>query len=90
MIFPYKVKHNGILYPAGADVPAGDFPVTETKPIIKQDVVEKEVSKFSNVTKTDIFRMSKVNLVALAKEMGIEGADEMKANALKREINSRL
>lgn len=90
MIFPYKVKHNGILYPAGADVPAGDSPIIETKTTVKQEIVEKEVSKFSNVTRTDVFKMSKVNLVALAKEMGIEGADKMKANALKREINSRL
>lgn len=26
MVFDYAVKHNGIDYPAGADVPVGDVP----------------------------------------------------------------
>lgn len=25
MIYPYSVKHNGVWYPAGADVPVGNF-----------------------------------------------------------------
>lgn len=25
MIYPYSVKHNGVWYPAGADVPVGTF-----------------------------------------------------------------
>ena len=31
MVFPYKVKHNGITYPAGSDVPVFFMPEPEPK-----------------------------------------------------------
>lgn len=31
MIYPYKVKHNGIVYPAGAEVPVGIQATKEEK-----------------------------------------------------------
>lgn len=30
MKYTYAVKHNGVFYPAGADVPVGDEPKVET------------------------------------------------------------
>lgn len=37
MIFDHKVKHNGITYPAGADVP-----IEEVKPVVKENPVVAE------------------------------------------------
>lgn len=51
MKFIYAVKHNGVYYPAGADVPVGDTAVKEepVKPAVKEPepepVVVKEVEK---------------------------------------------
>lgn len=44
---------------------------------------EREDKKY---TKTDIQRMSKDDLVSLASEVGIEGAEEMNGADLKREL----
>lgn len=40
MKFKYRVKHNGVVYPAGADVPVEGVPV-ET-PEVKPEVVPEE------------------------------------------------
>ena len=36
MKFEYAVKHNGVTYPAGYDVPVGTEPKVE-KPVIKEE-----------------------------------------------------
>ena len=44
MIFDYTVKHNGVRYPAGTDVPVGgDAPQVETKvePKVETEVKPK-------------------------------------------------
>ena len=52
MIFKYKVKHNGITYPAGADVPVGETPAPE-KPVVKETVeTEKPAPKATPKKKT--------------------------------------
>lgn len=38
MIFNHKVKHNGITYPAGADVPVGGSPEPKNAEIKKEEV----------------------------------------------------
>jgi hypothetical protein len=45
MIFEYAVKHNGVKYPAGADVPVGIEPKKQ-EPVIKpEEKAEKPVVK---------------------------------------------
>lgn len=47
MIFDYTVKHNGVRYPAGTDVPVGgDAPQVETKEEVKEEPkVEADVEQ---------------------------------------------
>lgn len=43
MVFEYTVKHNGIVYPAGAEVPVGKQPETKAEPKVVE--VEKPTPK---------------------------------------------
>lgn len=45
MIFEYAVKHNGIKYPAGADVPVGLEPKTAESGSKTEEKPEKPVAK---------------------------------------------
>ncbi len=38
MVFNHKVKHNGIIYPAGADVPVGGTAEPKKVEIVKEEV----------------------------------------------------
>lgn len=43
MIFDYNVRHNGVLYPAGTDVPVGaDAPKEEVKEEPKAETVKSK------------------------------------------------
>lgn len=84
MKYPYEVKYNGVWYAAGADVPDGD---KATEKVVEQKEVEED--KFS-VTKTDIARMSRSDVVKLAEENGIEVSDEITSRELKEEIIKKL
>lgn len=44
MIFEYTVKHNGVRYPAGTDVPVGDDVIQEVAEK-EPEVVEKPKAK---------------------------------------------
>lgn len=52
MKFNYKVKHNGVIYPAGAEVPVGvvNTPKTEVK-VEPKVVVDKPLPKEKPVPK---------------------------------------
>ena len=76
MKYGYTVKKDGILYPAGADVPAG------TKEEDKVD--EKQYSK------SEIQRMSTADLKMLAPTLGIEVTEESTGAKLKEEIIAKL
>ena len=56
MIFNHKVKHNGVTYPAGVDVPVGNAPAE-----IKEEKVVEEVVKTESkpVKKTSSKRAKK-------------------------------
>lgn len=69
MKFNHLVKYNGKYYPAGADVPVGNPPVEEDKP---------------RYNKTEINRMSTAQLQQLAREQGIDGAEEITGAELKK------
>ena len=72
MKYNYTVKHDGILYKAGAEVPAFDMPKKEN------------VIKAQPYTKTEINRMSTEDLRKLATEQGIENAEKTSGAELKK------
>lgn len=74
MKYGYTVKKDGVLYPAGTDVPTG-APAKEP---------EKTYSK------SDISRMSTADLKALAPTLGIEVTEESTGAKLKEEIVAKL
>lgn len=79
MKYTHTIKHNGVLYKAGAEVPAFFTPKTNTEQI-------KIENNSQSYTKTEINRMSKDDLVALAIEQGIENAEETSGADLKKAL----
>lgn len=77
MKYPHAVKHNGVWYPAGAEVPVG-------KPVVA------EPEKKAEITKTDIQRMSRAEVIKLAEANGIVVSDEQTARELKDELIKKL
>ena len=85
MIYNHLVKYNGKYYPAGIDVPVGE-----------QSVENKNIEDFSkhmnppvetdgnSYNKTEINRMSILDLKKLAKKQGIKGIEEMTGAELKK------
>ena len=85
MIYRHQVKYNGKYYPAGIDVPVGE-----------QSVENKNIEDFSkhmnppvetdgnSYNKTEINRMSILDLKKLAKKQGIKGTEEMTGAELKK------
>ena len=74
MKYGYTVKRDGVLYPAGDEVPTGD-------------TVKKEEKTYS---KSDISRMSTADLKTLAPTLGIEVTEESTGAKLKEEIIAKL
>lgn len=74
MKYPYMVNKNGVLYPAGTEVPAGEH--------------TKEPDKM--YSKSDISRMSTADLKTLAPTLGIEVTEESTGAKLKEEIIAKL
>lgn len=78
MKFPFAVKHNGILYEAGKEVPIGKEPVKEnadkerTVNEIREELKALGVTKFTSNKKSD--------LIALLEEKKAEAEAEAKAN----------
>ena len=58
----------------------------ETFPFSDSDIELEERPKEQKYNKSDIQRMSKDDLVSLAMEVGIDGAEEMNGADLKREL----
>lgn len=90
MKFDYLVKHNGVYYQIGEDVPIGDnAPVGASKPVekvtekvekiekpIEEPIEIKEVvPQTQSYTKTEINRMSTAELRELANKNGIDGSE---------------
>ena len=76
MKFPFAVKHNGILYEAGKEVPIGKEPVKEnadkerTVNEIREELKALGVTKFTSNKKSD--------LIALLEEKKAEAEKEAK------------
>lgn len=85
MKYPYTVKHNGVWYPIGTDVPEGKAPEK-----VAEEKKEVESPAPAQVSKTDILRMNRGEAVKYAEGIGIEVTDEITARELKDEIIKKL
>ena len=93
MKFPYKVRHNGVDYPIGADVPI-ETKVSEgvkapaplvsgkVKKEVKEDVVLKEEEKSRKYSEQDL-DVPYFSLKALAKKEGLKIPEKAKAGEIK-------
>lgn len=104
MVLNFNVKHNGIFYPHGTDIPVESLDAlfgkpdagkkvetkVEVKPVVETKVEETVVeTNDKKYTKTEINRMSTAELRALAKENGIDG-DEYVGSELKTMLIEKL
>lgn len=74
MKYGYTVKKDGVLYPAGIDVPDG----------------ESAKDSMKTYSKSDISRMSTADLKTFAPTLGIEVTEESTGAKLKEEIIAKL
>lgn len=91
MKYPHKVKIGGVYYEANVEI--GDVKTTPAKEETPKVVIEEkttEVEEKPQYTKTEINRLSTAKLQELAKELGIDGADEMSGAQLKKIIPDKL
>lgn len=71
MVFKYRVKYNGIHYPAGVDVPITEAELNGEVPAKKEPVEEKPVATatvVSDTLKTDAFKSLDVKSTASGKK----------------------
>ena len=78
MKYDHLIKHNGVYYRAGEDVPC-DSPAAEN---------DDEAGK--HPTKTEVSRMSVDELKAYAPTIGIEVTEESTGSKLKEQIIAKL
>ena len=93
MKFPYLVKHNGVYYPIGADVPIEEengggmnTPAEDSSgkaDEVKEDVVTKE----GKYTEEDL-NVPFFSLKALAKKEGLEIPEKAKTKDLKKMLRA--
>lgn len=74
MKYGYTIKRDGVLYPAGTDVPTG----------------EPAKDSVKTYSKSDISRMSIADLKTLAQTLGIDVTEESTGAKLKEEIIAKL
>ncbi len=87
MVATHSIKMNGKWYKAGEE--AEDVAVEEIPlPFSDEDISFEERPEGKKYTKTDIMKMSKAGLQKLAKNTGVEGADEMSGTELKEYLLS--
>lgn len=93
MKYDHLVKHNGVFYPAGADVPAVEDAAenTDTGAAEKTEEAAGQEHKGNNkYNKSDISRMNVEELKKLAAELRIEVTEESTGKALKEQIIAKL
>ena len=93
MKYDHLVKHNGIFYPAGTDVPT----VEEVSGNVDTGAAEKtekaagqEYKGNNTYNKSDILRMNVEELKKFAAELGLEVTEESTGKALKEQIIAKL
>lgn len=78
MVYDHMVKVNGQYYQAGEDVPEiEDMAGDESSLPYSDDDITLETQEDKPYTKSDIQRMKKAELLEIAKNTGVEGADDM-------------
>lgn len=90
MVYDHMVKVNGKYYQSGEDVPEiTDMAEDKSSlPFSDNDIELEENSAEKKYTKSDIQRMNKAELQELAKNSGVEGAEEMTGQELKEYLLS--
>lgn len=90
MVYDHMVKVSGKYYQSGEDVPEiTDMAEDETSlPFSDNDIELEEGSARKKYTKSDIQRMNKAELQELARNSGVEGAEEMTGQELKEYLLS--
>ena len=93
MKFDYLVKHNGVYYPAGTEVPmdetngGGDAPAVVESGKVETKKEPKDDSKGRKYTEEDL-NLPYMKLKALAKKEGFKVENTAKANELKDMLRS--
>lgn len=88
MIFPYRVKHDGVVYPAGFDVPI-ETVVVEIKE--EKATPKEEVAKTSySYTRSDIQKMTRDVAEPLAKELGVKNTEGKRLIDIKKLMIEKL
>lgn len=84
MVYDHMVKVNGKYYQSGEDVPEiMDMAEDENSLPFSDDEITLETKEDKKYTKSDIQRMNKAELQELAKNSGVESAEEMTGQELK-------
>jgi len=87
MKYDHMVKVNGKYYAAGEEVE--DMAAEETLlPFSDNDITFEEKPEEKKYKKTDIMKMNKAELQELARNTGVDGADEMSGSELKEYLLS--
>lgn len=78
MVYDHMVKVNGQYYQAGEDAPEIDnMAGNESSLPFSDDDITLETQEDKPYTKSDIQRMKKAELLEIARNTGVEGADDM-------------
>lgn len=77
MVFNHLVKHNGIYYPAGANVPVGDAIVETVLPL------EEPTMNNAIYTKTEILGLKVAEVREIAEREGFENTQELSGAKIK-------
>lgn len=89
MVYDHMVKVNGKYYQSGEDVPEiTDMAENEDSLPFSDEEITLETKEDKKYTKSDIQRMNKAELQELAKNSGVEGAEEMTGQELKEYLLS--
>lgn len=84
MVYDHMVKVNGKYYQSGEDVPEiMDMAEDENSLPFSDDEITLETKEDKKYTKSDIQRMNKAELQELARNTGVESAEEMTGQELK-------
>lgn len=86
MVFPYRVKFNGIVYPVGSDVPMDKVEVKEDKATPKEEVAKTSYS----YTRSDIQKMTRDVAEPLAKEIGVKNTEGKRLIDIKKAMIEKL
>lgn len=77
MVYDHMVKVNGKYYNTGEDVPEIKEEMDESPFPLSDNDITFETMPEKQYTKTDINKMNKAELLEIAKNAGVESAEEM-------------